>query len=137
KKILESLSVDYVDLGPQTAESTDYPDFAAKVADAVQKGDRGILCCGTGIGMSITANKFTGVRAAVCNDLFSAKMSREHNDANVLAIGARILSESPEVAEIVRVWLETPFEGGRHQRRLDKIRKYEQEQREKDLPASP
>lgn len=126
KKVLDSLSVEYDDLGPADTDSVDYPDYARKVAEAVQKGCRGILCCGTGIGMSIAANKFTGVRAALCSDEFTARMSREHNDANVLALGARVMKDHREVAGIVKVWLDTKFEGGRHQRRLDKIRQFEQ-----------
>ncbi len=102
--------------------SVDYPDYGAKVAKAVSAGevDRGILVCGTGIGMSIVANKFPGVRAALCHDAFTARMSRMHNDANILAIGGRVTGR--EVAlDMVNIWLFTPFEGGRHQRRLDKI----------------
>ncbi|CAM3374983.1 ribose 5-phosphate isomerase B [Hydrogenibacillus schlegelii] len=102
--------------------SVDYPDFAFPVADRVARGvaDRGILICGTGIGMMIAANKVPGIRAALAHDLYSARMSRAHNDANVLTLGGRIIG--PELArEIVRVWLATPFEGGRHARRLEKI----------------
>ena len=115
------------DLGSADTSSVDYPDFAHVVASAVVTGEaeRGILICGTGIGMSMAANRHPGVRAALCHDAFTADMARRHNDANVLCIGAR--STGSGVAEqIVRVFLETPFEGGRHQRRVEKI---EQEDR--------
>jgi ribose 5-phosphate isomerase B len=110
------------DLGPADTSSVDYPDFAHAVARALTTGEaeRGILICGTGIGMSLTANRHTEVRAALCHDAFTAEMARRHNDANVLCIGAR--STGPGVAEqIVQIFLETPFEGGRHQRRVEKI----------------
>ena len=110
------------DLGPTDSNSVDYPDFGNKVATAVIAGEAqtGILICGTGIGMSITANRHPGVRAALCHDAFTAEMARRHNDANVLCIGAR--STGPGVAEqMVLIFLETPFEGGRHQRRVDLI----------------
>ena len=110
------------DLGPSSGESVDYPDFGAKVSDAVSKGtaDRGILICGTGIGMSIVANKYPNVRAALCHDHFTAQMSREHNDANLLVMGERVLGKGVAL-DIVKTWLDTPFGGGRHQKRLDKI----------------
>ena len=110
------------DLGPTDSNSVDYPDFGHKVATAVIAGEAqtGILICGTGIGMSMTANRHPGVRAALCHDAFTAEMARRHNDANVLCIGAR--STGPGVAEqMVLIFLETPFEGGRHQRRVDLI----------------
>ena len=110
------------DLGPEDTTSVDYPDFAHAVASAVAGGeaDRGILICGTGIGMSMAANRHDGVRAALCHDAFTAEMARRHNDANVLCVGAR--STGPGVIEqIVRLFLETPFEGDRHQRRVEKI----------------
>ena len=125
KKVLDSLKVIYEDLGPENTDSVDYPDFARKVAEAVQEGNRGILICGTGIGMSIAANKFKGVRAALCNDVHSAQMSREHNDANILIMGGRVLSDVSQVVDIVKAWLQTEFQGGRHQRRLDKINQFE------------
>jgi ribose 5-phosphate isomerase B len=120
--LLSELKYDMVDYGTSDPESVDYPDFGEKVADAVSSGkaDRGILVCGTGIGMSIVANKFPHIRAALCNDLFSARMSRMHNDANILVLAGRIIGRDL-AKEIVRTWLETAFEGGRHQRRLDKI----------------
>ncbi len=108
------------DVGPHSAESVDYPDYGKKVAQMVSNGRfaRGILLCGTGLGMSMVANRFPGVRAALCHDLFGATMSRKHNDANVLVLGGRVTGETL-AEEIVKVWLETPFEGGRHQKRLD------------------
>ena len=113
---------DVADLGTDSEEPSDYPLFSAAVGRAVIGGaaDRGIVLGGSGQGEQIAANKVRGVRAALCNDLYTARMSREHNDANVLTIGARIVA--PELArEIVRVWLATPFEGGRHVRRLEQI----------------
>ena len=112
--------------GPFTENSVDYPDFAAIVANEISQGhaDRGILVCGTGIGMAITANKFPSVRAASCMNELSAKLSRQHNDLNVLCIGADLLSMT-EIDDIIKIWLETEFEGDRHQRRIDKIHQYE------------
>jgi ribose 5-phosphate isomerase B len=122
KAFLKSTGVEPIDMGSFTEESVDYPDFGVLVAEKVSRGEleRGILICGTGIGMSIVANKFPGVRAALANDLYSARCSREHNDANVLVIGGRIIGREMAL-EIVKVWLITPFAGGRHQRRIDKI----------------
>ncbi len=111
-----------VDYGTHSPDPVDYPDYAAQVALAVgdQKVERGVLICGTGIGMAITANKVPGVRAALCSDLYTARMSREHNDANVLTLGGRLMG--PEMAlDILQMWLETDFAGGRHSRRVDKI----------------
>ncbi len=122
KTFLQSTGVDTVDFGSFDEASVDYPDLGAQVAERVSRGEleRGILICGTGIGMSIVANKFSGVRAALVNELYSARCSREHNDANILVLGGRIIG--PGLArEIVRIWLETPFSGGRHERRLEKI----------------
>jgi ribose 5-phosphate isomerase B len=121
-KLVGEIGHEVRDLGPADTSSVDYPDFAHAVAKAVAAGeaDRGILVCGTGIGMSLAANRHAGVRAALCHDAFTAEMARLHNDANVLCIGAR--STGPGVAEqIVRIFLATPFEGGRHQRRVEKI----------------
>jgi len=120
--LLSEMKYETEDIGTCRPESVDYPDFGEKVAEAVSTGraDRGILVCGTGIGMSIVANKFPRVRAALCNELFSARMSRMHNDANILVLAGRIIGRDL-AKEIVRTWLETEFEGGRHQRRLDKI----------------
>jgi ribose 5-phosphate isomerase B len=122
KKTLERLGVPFEDLGTHSAESVDYPDFAHRVAEAVADGryERGILVCGTGIGVSIAANRHAGVRAAVACSEETARLSREHNDANVLALGGRTIA--PSLAErIVEVWLSTPFAGGRHARRVAKI----------------
>lgn len=127
KMIIEELGYEVVDFGVDSPTSVDYPDFAIPVAEKVADGefDRGILICGTGIGMSIAANKVRGIRAALVHDLYSAKATREHNDSNVLTMGGRIIG--PEVArEIVRIWLTTPFTGGRHTRRLEKIKAAEE-----------
>ncbi|MBI5196951.1 MAG: ribose 5-phosphate isomerase B [Nitrospirae bacterium] len=124
--VLKELSVEWINFGTDTEESVDYPDFGEKVSDAVSNGkvDRGVLICGTGIGMSIVANKFPDVRAALCSETFSAKMSRLHNDANILVLPGRVIDKET-AKEIVKVWFTTPFEGGRHQRRLDKIKTIE------------
>ena len=122
KRLLDERRVRYTDFGTNSDESVDYPDVAAQVADGVGSGafDRGILVCGTGIGMAIAANKFHGVRAAPIADRDSARLSRQHNDANVLTLGARVTPADAALA-IVNAFLDTPFEGGRHQQRLDKI----------------
>ena len=125
---LKSLGVESIDMGTFSEDSVDYPDFGILVAEKVSRGEleKGILLCGTGIGMSIVANKFPGIRAALVNDLYSSRCAREHNDANILIIGGRIVGK--ELAkEIVKVWLETPFAGGRHKRRLEKIEALEKE----------
>lgn len=110
------------DVGTDSIESVDYPDYGIKVASLISKGQfpRGILLCGTGLGMSMVANRFAHVRGALCNNLFSAKMSRQHNDANLLVMGGRVVGDILAL-EIVQTWLKTPFEGGRHQQRLDKF----------------
>ena len=111
------------DVGTFGTASVDYPDIAEKVCADVTSGkaDRGIVLCGTGLGISIAANKIKGIRAALCNDVFTARMSREHNNANVLALGGRVLGPGP-AGEIVRVWIETEFSGAeRHQRRINKM----------------
>ncbi|MBI4246207.1 MAG: ribose 5-phosphate isomerase B [Candidatus Rokubacteria bacterium] len=110
------------DVGTSSLDSVDYPDFAARVAEAVMGGvaSRGVLVCGTGLGMAMVANKFAGVRAAACGDPYTARMSREHNDCNVLALGARITERDAAIA-ILKTWLETAFAGGRHARRLEKL----------------
>ncbi|MDP2157117.1 MAG: ribose 5-phosphate isomerase B, partial [Nitrospirota bacterium] len=115
--LLKGLNHDIVDCGTYNTESVDYPDFGEKVSKMVSAGEveRGILICGTGIGMSMVANKFPNVRAALCNDLFSAKMSRLHNDANILVLGGRIIGKDL-ASEIVRTWMSTAFEGDRHMR---------------------
>jgi ribose 5-phosphate isomerase B len=124
--LLQQLGHEVLDVGPQSRDSVDYPDYAFQVARAVSEAqvERGVLICGTGIGMCIAANKVHGVRAAPCHDSITAEMSRRHNDANVLCLSADLLSE--ELMErMVRIWLETPFEGGRHARRVDKIVRFE------------
>ena len=128
KAFLKSTGVEPIDMGSFNDESVDYPDFGVRVAEKVSRGEleRGILICGTGIGMSIVANKFPGVRAALANDLYSARCSREHNDANILVIGGRIIGRGMAL-EILKVWLSTPFAGGRHQRRIDKIKALEKQ----------
>ena len=128
KKWLESSGYTVVDFGCDSAESVDYPEYALMVAREVAAGreDVGILVCGTGIGMSITANKVLGIRAALCNDVYCAEHARRHNDANVMAIGGRIVA--PETAvEIVKTFLTSKFEGGRHERRVEKIIQVEKE----------
>jgi ribose 5-phosphate isomerase B len=124
--LLDKLHIGYIDYGTNSSESVDYPDFGEKVSEAVSSGDveKGILICGTGIGMSIVANKFTGVRASLCNELFTARMSRLHNDANILVIGGRVVGIDL-AKEIVKTWVSTSFEGGRHLRRLEKISRIE------------
>src|SRR5712691_5869789 len=111
-----------LDFGTHSTESVDYPDYALQVAESVASGkaERGVLVCGTGIGMAMSANKVPGVRAALCSDGFTARMSREHNDANVLALAGRLM-ESDMAVDILQLWLETEFSGGRHSRRLSKI----------------
>ena len=114
--------IDVEDVGTDSKDSVDYPDFGIKVASAVSKGkfERGILLCGTGLGMSMVANRFPHVRAALCSDLFSAIMSRRHNNSNILVIGGRVTGESLAIA-MLEAWLETPFEGGRHLHRINKF----------------
>ena len=124
--IIKELGMDVIDLGCDCSDSVDYPDYAIPVAEKVASGeaDRGILICGTGIGMSIAANKVSGIRCALVHDLFSAKATRLHNDSNVLAMGERIIG--PGLAsEIAKVWLETEYEAGRHAKRVNKITEYE------------
>lgn len=127
---LEEEGIAYHDFGTFSEEAVDYPDMALLVAEAVRAGeyDRGILCCGTGIGVSLAANKVPGIRAALCHDTFSARASRAHNDANILTMGQRVIG--PGLArEIVRVWLNSQFQGGRHARRVDKIGQIEKKHR--------
>jgi ribose 5-phosphate isomerase B len=126
KQWLLELGVQVDDKGTSSADSVDYPDYARKVGEevAAKKADRGILVCGSGIGMSIAANKIPGVRAANAHTVYEAQMSREHNDANVLTLGARVLTED-EAHSILDAWLRTKFAGGRHQRRVDKIAQLE------------
>lgn len=125
---LRSWGHEVLDVGTKDQDRCDYPDFAFEVARRVgsQAADRGILICGTGIGMSIAANKVPGVRAALCHDSITAEMSRRHNDANVLCLSADLLGEEL-IERMLRIWVETQFEGSRHQRRVEKILKYEDE----------
>lgn len=122
KSHLEELGLEYRDFGTYSADSCDYPVYAEAAARAVASGecDRGILVCGTGIGISMAANKVKGIRAALCSDCFSAEMTRRHNDANMLALGARVLGDGLAL-KIVDTFLTTGFDGGRHQRRIDLI----------------
>jgi ribose 5-phosphate isomerase B len=115
-------ALDLTDLGTNSTESVDYPDFAAALATRVAAGefDRGILICGSGIGISIAANKIKGIRAALCHNAYTAEMSRRHNDANIIAMGGRVIDEATAI-EITDVFLKTDFEGGRHARRIEKI----------------
>jgi len=127
KKLLDEMKIEYEDIGCDCGTSVDYPDYALPAAERVAKGefDRGILICGTGIGMSIAANKVKGIRCALVHDVFSAKATREHNDSNMLAMGERVIG--PGLArEIVKTWLTTEYVGGRHANRIEKISKYEE-----------
>ena len=127
-ELLSRLGHEAIDMGTDTAEPVDYSDFAALVARAVISGkaDKGILVCGTGLGMSITANKFPGIRAAPCHDALTAEMSRRHNNLNVLCLSADLLGERL-IDRMIELWINTPFDGGRHARRVDKITALEQE----------
>jgi ribose 5-phosphate isomerase B len=130
KDLLNELGIEFDDFGCECDTSVDYPDYAQPVAEKVANGEynRGILVCGTGIGMSISANKVKGIRCALVHDMFSAKATREHNNSNVLAMGERVIG--PGLArEIAKVWLETEYEGGRHDRRIGKITEYEEKNR--------
>ncbi len=126
KKYLNEKDIEFKDFGSMDEEIVDYPEIAKKVALSIQnkETDKGILICRTGIGMSIAANKFKGIRCALCNNEFSAKFSRAHNDSNILAMGADSLSENEAIC-ILRMWLATEFEGGRHQERIDLIKDIE------------
>lgn len=126
KKVLEERNDIVVDVGAGSESSVDYPDFGIEAARLVSEGkaEKGILICGTGIGMSITANKVKGIRAALAFDLYTAVQSRKHLDANILVLGGRVTGKGL-AEEIVRTWLDTPFEGGRHQKRIDKISDWE------------
>lgn len=127
KKHLEEKGVDFVDVGCYDENSVDYPDVAKAACDKITSGecDIGILICGTGIGMSLVANKVAGIRCVVCSEPYSAQLSRMHNDTNMLALGARVVGA--ELAKMIaRIWLETAFEGGRHQNRVDMITAIEQ-----------
>jgi ribose 5-phosphate isomerase B len=128
RRLLDERGIAYTDFGTNAIDSVDYPDFAARVAAEVAQGryDYGILVCGSGIGMAIAANKIPGIRAAPVTDEQSARLSREHNNANVLALGERI-TPADQARQIVNIFLDTPFAGGRHQRRIDKITALEHE----------
>jgi ribose 5-phosphate isomerase B len=119
---LKDKGVALEDFGPKNSDRVDYPDYGISIAKAIQenKVERGILICGTGVGMSIVVNRFPGIRGTLCSDLYTTKMCREHNDSNILIMGGRVIGKGL-AEEIVSMWLNTPFEGGRHQKRLDKI----------------
>jgi ribose 5-phosphate isomerase B len=125
---VSQLQHEAIDFGPTSADICDYPDYGAKAARAVSEGqvDRAVLICGSGIGMCIVANKFKGVRAALCHDDLTAEMSRRHNDANILCLSADLLGDRL-ASRMVELWLATPFEGGRHARRIEKIAEYERQ----------
>ena len=125
--LLDEMQLPYHDYGTYTADSCDYAVFAQRAAKAVAGGEceRGILCCGTGIGISIAANKVKGIRCCACSDCYSAKMTRKHNDANMLAMGGRVIA--PELAKMItEIWVKGEFEGGRHQRRIDMFKLIEE-----------
>ncbi|MBI4378723.1 MAG: ribose 5-phosphate isomerase B [Nitrospinae bacterium] len=126
KLFLKEIGYEPVDFGTHNNNSVDYPDFGIKVAEAVSRGDiqKGILICGTGVGMSIVVNKFPDVRGALCNDIYTARMGRKHNDSNILILGGRVVGRGIAM-EIVNTWMSTQFDGGRHQKRLDKIKELE------------
>lgn len=119
---LKDNDIEFIDYGCYTTESVDYPEYAKKVAISIQEGkaDKGILCCGTGIGISIAANKYKGIRAALCTNEFMAEMTRRHNNANILCMGGRVINEKTAL-NLTKVFLNTEFEGGRHQKRIDMI----------------
>ncbi|MDQ2087675.1 ribose 5-phosphate isomerase B [Herbivorax sp. ANBcel31] len=126
-KYLKEQNIEYIDFGTCSCESVDYPDYGLKVAEAVKQGkcDSGIVICGTGLGISMSANKVPGIRAAVCANSYMAKMAREHNDGNVLALGARVVGAGLAL-DIVETWINSDFEGGKHKKRVDKISKIEE-----------
>ena len=123
---LDHLGYEVNDLGPNNSNAVDYPDYGISLATHISNNidTYGIVICGTGIGMSIVVNRFPGIRGALCSDIYTAKLSREHNDSNLLVMGGRVLGIGL-AREIVQVWLSTPFEGGRHKKRLDKITQFE------------
>ena len=136
KALLMDMGLEIQDLGVHAKQAADYPDTGLAVAEQVTHGDaeRGILFCGSGIGMSITANKVAGVRAALCHDELTAQMARRHNDANVLCLAADLVGDAL-MQGIVRAWLTTEFEGGRHARRVEKILDYEREHQKNHEPS--
>ena len=123
---LNQLGFEVNDLGPSNSNAVDYPDYGISIATYISDNidTRGIVICGTGVGMSIVVNRFPGIRGALCSDIYTAKLSREHNDSNLLVMGGRVVGVGL-AREIVQVWLSTPFEGGRHKKRLDKITQFE------------
>lgn len=127
KEFLDQEEIKYIDYGTHSDESVDYPEYGKKVGEAIINGevDRGIVICGTGIGISLAANKVKGIRCALCSDTYSARMSREHNNANALALGGRVIGRDL-AKEIVGVWLRSEFAGGRHERRVNKITEIEE-----------
>jgi len=128
KKHFEEKGIGYIDMGTDSTQSVDYPEYAHKLCEKIQNGEceLGILVCGTGVGMSMVANKHKGIRAACVSDVFSAKATRQHNDANVLCFGERVVGAGLAF-ELVDVFLETEYEGGRHQRRVDLVNAYDGE----------
>lgn len=122
KSLLQEMQIEFNDVGTYQAEAIDYPEVSSKVAKSVLQGeaDKGIIVCGTGIGVSIAANKFKGIRAALCNDVFSAQMAAEHNNANIITLGERVVGAGL-AKMIVKTWLTTEFAGGRHERRVNQI----------------
>ena len=128
-ELLDEKGLEYKDFGTYTGERCDYPVYGSRAARAVTSGecDRGIIVCGTGVGISIAANKIHGIRCVVCSEPYSAQLSRKHNDSNMLALGARVVG-TDLARMIVSIWLETEFEGGRHQRRIDQLTKLETDQ---------
>ena len=124
---LNELGYEVNDMGPKNQNSVDYPDYGIRIAQAVTANSdtRGIVICGTGVGMSIIVNRFPGIRGTLCSDLYTAKLCREHNDSNILIMGGRVVGHGL-AREIVKVWLSTPFDGGRHQKRLDKINQFDE-----------
>lgn len=122
KETVTNLGYEAIDLGPETNERVDYPDFAKKCAKKVleDKGSFGILICGTGIGISISANKIAGIRAGLCHNTYTARLTREHNDANILCFGERVVGKGV-IEDMIKVFAQTPFEGGRHKKRVEKI----------------
>jgi len=124
---LKELGYEVNDMGPKNQNSVDYPDYGIRIAQTVTQNtdSRGIVICGTGIGMSIVVNRFPGIRGTLCSDLYTAKLCREHNDSNILIMGGRVVGHGL-AREIVKVWLSTPFDGGRHQKRLDKINQFDE-----------
>ena len=124
KDFLQREGYEVIDVGCHSSVAVDYPEFGIKAVEKILKkeADYGILICGTGVGMSLSANKVDGIRSVVCSEPYSARMAREHNNANILSLGARFMSQE-EIYDVIETWLEEPFEGGRHQRRIEKLDK--------------